>query len=506
MPIISSIINWVNTKRLHQIDLFRKYPIDVQRETLFKLLDEAKDTWIGKEFGFSEIQSFSEFQEKVPVRNYEAYKPLISRVMEGEQNLFWPSEIKWFAKSSGTTSDKSKFIPVSWESLEDCHFRGGKDILAIYSQNYPDNKLFTGKGLTLGGSHQINSFSNQSYYGDLSAIIIENLPFWADFIRTPGKDVALMDEWEEKLEEITKQTLRDKVTSLTGVPSWNLVLIKHVLDYTGKKNLLEVWPNLELFTHGGVSFTPYREQFRKLIPSDQMHYLEVYNASEGHFALQDEPDKDDMLLMLDYGIFFEFIPVGKIGDPHPPALTVGEVVPGENYAIVISTNSGLWRYLIGDTVVFTSTFPHKLKISGRTKHFMNAFGEEVIIENAEKALSISCAKTNAVISEYTAAPIYMGDEGKGSHEWLIEFEKAPTDLDYFTSMLDNALCSINSDYEAKRYKSITLVMPTVRNLPKGTFYNWLSIKGKLGGQHKVPRLSNNRLIVDEVLGMVHDDK
>lgn len=506
MPILSSIINWVNTKRLHQIDLFRKYPVDVQRETLFKLLDEAKDTWIGKEFCFAEIQSFSEFQERVPVRNYEAYKPLISRVMEGEQNLFWPSEIKWFAKSSGTTSDKSKFIPVSWEALEDCHFRGGKDILAIYSQNYPDNKLFSGKGLTLGGSHQINSYSNQSYYGDLSAIIIENLPFWADFIRTPGKDVALMDEWEEKLEEIIKQTLRDNVTSLAGVPSWNLVLIKHILDYTGKENLLEVWPNLELFTHGGVSFTPYREQFRKLIPSDQMHYLEVYNASEGHFAVQDEPAKDDMLLMLDYGIFFEFIPAGEVGDPHPPALTVEEVVPGENYAIVISTNSGLWRYLIGDTVVFTSTFPHKIKISGRTKHFMNAFGEEVIIENAEKALSISCAKTNAVISEYTAAPIYMGDECTGSHEWLIEFEKAPTDLDYFTSILDNALCSINSDYEAKRYKSITLVMPTVRNLPRGTFYKWLRAKGKLGGQHKVPRLSNNRKIVDEVLGMVHEDK
>lgn len=506
MPILSSIINWVNTKRLHQIDLFRKYPIDVQRETLFKILDEAKDTWMGKEYGFTEIQSFSEFQERVPVRNYEAYKPFISRVMEGEQNLFWPSEIKWFAKSSGTTSDKSKFIPVSWESLEDCHFRGGKDIMAIYSQNYPDNKLFTGKGLTLGGSHQINSYSNQSYYGDLSAIIIENLPFWADFIRTPGKEVALMDEWEEKLEEIIKQTLRDNVTSLAGVPSWNLVLIKHILDYTGKENLLEVWPNLELFTHGGVSFTPYIEQFRKLIPSDQMHYLEVYNASEGHFAVQDEPAKDDMLLMLDYGIFFEFIPAGKVGDPHPQALTVGEVITGENYAIVISTNSGLWRYLIGDTVVFTSTFPHKIKVSGRTKHFMNAFGEEVIIENAEKALAISCAKTKAVISEYTAAPIYMGDEGTGSHEWLIEFEKAPTDLDYFTSMLDNALCSINSDYEAKRYKSITLVMPTVRNLPRGTFYNWLSAKGKLGGQHKVPRLSNNRKIVDEVLGMVHEDK
>lgn len=506
MPILSSIINWVNTKRLHQIDLFRKYPVDVQRETLFKLLDEAKDTKVGREYGFAEIQSFSEFQERVPVRNYEAYKPFISRVMEGEQNLFWPSEIKWFAKSSGTTSDKSKFIPVSWEALEDCHFRGGKDILALYSQNYPDNKLISGKGLTLGGSHQISSYSTQSYYGDLSAILIENLPFWADFIRTPGKDVALMDEWEEKLEEITRQTLRDNVTSLAGVPSWNLVLIKHVLDYSGKKNLLEVWPNLELFTHGGVSFTPYKKQFRKLIPSDQMHYLEVYNASEGHFAAQDEPDKDDMLLMLDYGIFFEFIAMGEVGDPHPSALTVGEVVPGENYAIVISTNSGLWRYLIGDTVVFTSTFPHKIKISGRTKHFMNAFGEEVIIENAEKALAISCAKTQAVISEYTAAPIYMGDEGKGSHEWLIEFEKVPADLDYFTSMLDNALCSINSDYEAKRYKSITLVMPTVRNLPGGTFYKWLSMKGKLGGQHKIPRLSNNRNIVDEILGMVHEDK
>jgi hypothetical protein len=506
MPILSSIINWVNTKRLHQIDLFRKYPVDVQRETLFKLLDEAKDTWMGKEYGFAEIQSFSEFQERVPVRNYEAYKPLITRVMGGEQNLFWPSEVKWFAKSSGTTSDKSKFIPVSWEALEDCHFRGGKDVLAIYSQNYPDNKLMSGKGLTLGGSHQISSYSNQSYYGDLSAILIENLPFWADFIRTPGKDVALMAEWEEKLEEITKETLRENVTSLAGVPSWNLVLIKHILDYTGKKNLLEVWPNLELFTHGGVSFTPYREQFRKLIPSDQMHYLEVYNASEGHFAIQDEPARDDMLLMLDYGVFFEFIPVGKVGEPHPPAFTVEKVVPGENYAIVISTNSGLWRYLIGDTVIFTSTFPHKIKISGRTRHFMNAFGEEVIIENAEKALAISCAKTKAVISEYTAAPIYMGDEGKGSHEWLIEFEKAPKDLGYFTSVLDNALCSINSDYEAKRYKSITLVMPTVRNLPSGTFYNWLSAKGKLGGQHKVPRLRNDRKIVDEILGMVHEDK
>ncbi len=501
MPILSSIVNWVNTKRLHQIDLFRKYPSDVQREELMKLLGEAGGTWFGEKHGFSEITSIEQFQERVPLSSYEDLKPLIKRVMEGEKNLLWPSEVKWFAKSSGTTSDKSKFIPVSWEALEDCHFRGGKDILAIYHQNYPDNKLLTGKGLTLGGSHQISSYSNQSFYGDLSAILIENIPFWADFIRTPSQDVALMAEWEEKMDVITRQTIRDNVTSLAGVPSWNLVLIKHILEFTGKKNLLEVWPNLELFIHGGVSFTPYRDQFQKLIPSDQMHYLEVYNASEGHFATQDEPGRDDMLLMLDYGVFFEFVPAGKVSDPGARALTLDDVVPGENYAIVISTNGGLWRYLIGDTVVFTSTFPHKIKISGRTKHFINAFGEEVIIENAEKALDIACTKTGSVIHEYTAAPIYIGDDRKGSHEWLIEFEKPPADLDYFTSVLDNALCSINSDYEAKRYKSITLEMPTVRNMPRGTFFHWLRVKGKLGGQNKVPRLSNDRKYVDEILSL-----
>ena len=308
-----------------------------------------------------------------------------------------------------------------------------------------------------------------------------------------------MSEWEEKMDVITRQTIRDNVTSLAGVPSWNLVLIKYILEFTGKKNLLEVWPNLELFIHGGVSFTPYRDQFQKLIPSEQMHYLEVYNASEGHFAIQDEPGRHDMLLMLDYGIFFEFIPANQASDPDARALTLDEVIPDVNYAIVISTNAGLWRYMIGDTVVFTSTFPHKIKVSGRTKHFINAFGEEVIIDNAEKALNIACTKTGAVIHEYTAAPIYMGDDQKGSHEWLIEFEKSPPDLDYFTSVLDNALCSINSDYEAKRYKNITLEMPTVRNMRSGTFYNWLKVKGKLGGQNKVPRLSNNREYVDEIL-------
>ena len=501
MPILSSIVNWVNTKRLHQIDLFRKYPCDVQRDGLMKLLGEAKDTWFGKKYGFSEIRTIEQFQERVPINTYEDLQPLIQKVMSGEQNLFWPSEVKWFAKSSGTTEERSKFIPVTWEALEDCHFRGGKDIIAIYHQNYPENKFLTGKGLTLGGSHQINAYSNQSFYGDLSAILIENLPFWAHLIRTPSQDVALMSEWEEKMDVIARETISDNVTSLAGVPSWNLVLIKYILEFTGKKNLLEVWPNLEAFVHGGVSFIPYRDQFQKLIPSENMHYMEVYNASEGHFAIQDEPDRDDMLLMLDYGIFFEFVPIDKVSDPNAKALTLNEVVCGENYAIVITTNGGLWRYMIGDTVIFTSTFPHKIKISGRTKHFINAFGEEVIIENAEKALGIACTKTAAVIHEYTAAPIYMSDNQKGSHEWLVEFEKSPADLDYFTSVLDNALCAINSDYEAKRYKSITLEMPTVRNMPGGTFYQWLNKKGKLGGQNKVPRLSNDRKYVEEILSL-----
>ena len=328
------------------------------------------------------------------------------------------------------------------------------------------------------------------------------MPFWAHFIRTPSQDVALLNDFEDKLEIITRETIRENVTSLAGVPSWNLVLIKHILEFTGKQNLLEVWPNLELFIHGGVSFTPYREQFMKLIPSEQMHYMEVYNASEGHFAIQDEPDKDDMLLMLDYGIFYEFIPMDEVFSDNPQAIPLEDVETGINYAIVISTNGGLWRYLIGDTVVFTSTFPHKIKISGRTKHFINAFGEEVIIENAEKALEIACSKSGSILSEYTAAPIYMGEDKKGSHEWLIEFEKEPADMDFFTRILDNALCSINSDYEAKRYKSITLEMPTVRNLPKGTFYRWLGEKGKLGGQNKVPRLSNDRKLVDEIMAML----
>lgn len=499
MPLLTSIANWLNTKRIYQIDLLRKYPFEVQQEGLFKLIEAAKDTEWGKKHHYHEIKDISGFQQRVPLQTYDDVKLYIERLRKGEIDVLWPGEIKWFAKSSGTTSDKSKFIPVSRECLESCHFRGGKDVLAIYTANYPDTTIFRGKGLTLGGSHKIDKFNNQAFYGDLSAILIENLPFWVEFIRTPRTEVALLDKWEEKLEKVTHEALNENVTNMAGVPSWTMVLIKYILEKTGKNNLLEIWPNLELFTHGGVSFTPYREQFRNYIPRDDMHYQETYNASEGFFAIQDEPHKNDMLLMLDYGVFYEFIPMEDFNKENPRAYHIGEVETGKNYAIVISTNAGLWRYIIGDTVMFTSTYPHKIIITGRTKHYINTFGEEIIIENAERALSVACEKTRSTISDYTAGPVYMEHETKGCHEWLIEFEREPENFEKFVDELDEALQEVNSDYEAKRYNDITLVKPIVRSLNQGTFYRWLEEKGKLGGQNKVPRLSNNREYIDEIM-------
>ncbi|HSH52812.1 MAG TPA: GH3 auxin-responsive promoter family protein [Bacteroidales bacterium] len=499
MQFINSLVTWLNFKRLYQIDLFKKFPFDVQRETLIKLVDKAKNTVYGKQYDFNSIKSIEEFQQRVPIQDYDGVKPYIERLLKGEQNILWPSEIRWFAKSSGTTNDKSKFIPVSREALEDCHFRGGKDILAVYTTNYPETGIFSGKGLTLGGSHQINKINNESFYGDLSAILIENLPFWANFIKTPSQEIALLSEWEEKLDKITHATIKENVTSIAGVPSWTLVLIKYILEKTGKNNLLEVWPNLELFNHGGVSFEPYKEQFKKLIPSEKMNYMETYNASEGFFAIQDYPTRNDMLLMLDYGIFYEFIPMDQLDKEHPKALHIGDVEQNKNYAVVISTNGGLWRYLIGDTIVFTSLYPHKIKISGRTKHFINAFGEEIIIENAENALKEACEKTGALIKDYTAAPIFMNDNQKGGHQWLIEFEKEPDNPARFSEFLDLALQKINSDYEAKRYKDITLDKPVLTIAKKRLFYIWLKNKGKVGGQNKVPRLANTRKYMDELI-------
>lgn len=483
------------------MDLFRKYPAEVQQETFQKLISKAADTEWGKTYDYDSFKSIHDFQSAVPIQSYEDVKPYIERLREGDNNLLWPGDIKWFAKSSGTTNDKSKFIPVSSESLKDCHFKGARDVISIYCQNYPENRIFTGKGLTLGGSHKIDNYSAQSYYGDLSAILIENQPFWTEFIRTPSQEVALLEKFEEKLEKIAGETIKENVTSIAGVPSWNLVLLKYILDFTGKNNVLEIWPDLELFMHGGVSFSPYREQFKKLIPSENMHYQETYNASEGFFAIQDDPGCNDMLLMLDYGIFFEFIPLSEIGKQKPVALTIAETEKNVDYALVISTNSGLWRYLIGDTIRFTSLFPHKLIISGRTRHFINVFGEEVIVDNADKALRIACDKTCAEITDYTAAPVFMNDEHQGAHEWVIEFETPPADLDYFATLLDHALMSINSDYEAKRYRNLTLDKPLVHAAKKGSFYRWLQEKGKLGGQNKVPRLSNERKYVEELIDL-----
>ncbi len=499
MSLINSLVSWFNTSRMHQIDFLKKHPEDVQRETLFNLVNAAGKTEFGKKYGFESIESENNFKNRIPMHSYEDIKPYVERLRQGEDNILWPEEIKWFAKSSGTTSDKSKFIPVSSEALEDCHFKGARDILAIYTRNYPDTNVFSGKGLTIGGSHQVNNFNNQSFYGDLSAILIENTPFWVNFIRTPNTKIALLDKWEEKLEKAYEATIHENVTNIAGVPSWNLVFIKYILEKTGKSHLLEIWPNLELFIHGGLSFLPYRGQFEKLIPSPSMNYMETYNASEGFFAIQDDPGSDDMLLMLDYGIYYEFMPFDQPGKGDTETLSIGEVELHTNYVMIISTNGGLWRYIIGDTIIFTSRYPHKIKITGRTKHYINAFGEELIVDNAENALKTASKKSNAIISEYTAGPVFMSDKSKGRHEWLIEFEKEPDNMEYFVTMLDNALQALNSDYEAKRYKNITLDPPLVHSVKRGLFYQWLKEKGKLGGQNKVPRLANNRQYLDELL-------
>lgn len=497
-PFINSIISWFLKKRKHQVELFLKYPIDVQNELLQKLLNTAKKTEFGKLYSFSSIKNYTDFAANVPIQKYESIEPLIERCRKGEQNLFWPTPIHWFAKSSGTTNAKSKFIPVSDEALEDCHLKAGKDMLCLYINNNEETQMFTGKGLKLGGSTAIYE-DNNSYFGDLSAIITENLPFWADFSSAPSSEVSLMAEWETKMEAIIDETINENITSLVGVPSWMLVLLNRVLEKTGKNNILEVWPNLEVYFHGGVNFNPYREQYKKLIPKESFKYYETYNASEGFFGIQDRNNSNEMLLMLDYGIFYEFIPMSDYNGENSVAIPLSEVKKGINYAVIITTNGGLWRYLIGDTVKFTSTNPYRIKITGRTKHHINVFGEELIIENAEKALKIASQKTNANIKDYTVGPIFMNDKKSGAHEWIIEFSNPPKNITYFTQLLDDALKTINSDYEAKRYNNMTLAMPIIHEARKNLFYDWLREKGKLGGQHKVPRLSNKRDFVEELL-------
>lgn len=474
-----------------------KYPIETQRDVFTQLISAGRHTVFGQKHHFSSINSIEEFQTAVPLQTYESLKPFINRTIQGEQNLLWPTKTKWFAKSSGTTEDKSKLIPVTQESLEDCHYKGGKDLLGIYYNRNPKTKLYNGKHLIVGGSAQVNYLSKGSYFGDLSAIIIKNLPFWCEIRRTPKKEIALLDNWEEKIERMAQSTAKEDVCIIAGVPSWTLFLLNRILEITQAKNLLEVWPKLELYMHGGVSFTPYKNQFKELIPKSDMKYVETYNASEGFFGIQNT-DEEDMLLMLDYGIFYEFIPFNEIHKEFPKVITLEDVEIGIDYAVVISTNGGLWRYILGDTIRFTSKYPFKIKVSGRTKHFINAFGEEVVVENADTAFSKACKSAQCTIKEYSGAPIYMKKKETGSHEWLIEFDKEPNDLELFKKEFDNELKKLNSDYEAKRSNDYIISFPKFTVLPSGTFYAWLNEKGKLGGQNKVPRLSNSRKIIDEI--------
>lgn len=501
MKLISPAISRLARLRYSRMEDWMNDPIASQRQVLQDLITHGQYTCFGRKHQFHNIFNIRTFKQHIPISEYDDIKTYIQLLMQGEENMLWNTPVKWFAKSSGTTSDKSKFIPVTDESLYECHYAAAKDVLTAYYNSYPDSDLLTGKGLVIGGSHQMSQLNEEVSYGDLSAVLLQNTPFWGQWLRTPELSIALMDEWETKIEALAQNTIRENVTSISGVPTWTLILIKRILQLTGKSCLKEVWPNLELYMHGGVSFVPYKEQFQNLIGGD-IHYLEMYNASEGFFAAQCHPFDDGMTLFLQHGIFYEFMPMEEWGKNKPKTIGLDKVELNKNYAPVISTNGGLWRYLLGDTIQFTSLFPFRIKVSGRIKHFMNAFGEEVIVDNSDKAIAIACEKTGAIVNDYTAAPLYFSNNTNGTHEWLIEFEKAPHNTQQFAYELDCALKSINSDYEAKRHKDIALRMPVVHSLPKQLFSRWLKLKGKLGGQHKIPRLSNDRKYVDELLAMM----
>ena len=497
IPIFNSVASFFLKRRISQIELFKDYPIEVQQEVLRKMIVYSIDTEIGKKYDFKTIRHYNDFRERLPTVTYEEIYEDIERNRKGEQNIFWRTPIKWFAKSSGTTNAKSKFIPISFESLEDCHYKAGKDMLSLYFNNNVNSQLLVGKCLRLGGSREIYE-NNDSYYGDLSAIMIDNLPFWAELSSTPSSKTSLIPEWEDKVKAIIKESMNQKVTSFAGVPSWMLSLLQQVIEKTGMDNILEIWQDAEVYFHGGVSFEPYRNLYNKLFPSKDFKYFEIFNASEGFFAIQDQNSSTELLLMLDYGIFYEFIPVNG---SESEIVSLADVKLNTNYEMVITTNSGLWRYKIGDTIKFTCLNPFRVKVTGRTKHFINVFGEELVVENAEMALSKTTELTKSEISNYTVGPIFMSDKTKGSHEWIIEFSKEPDDMNKFTEILDLSLQSLNSDYEAKRYKDSTLELPKIIKGRKNLFYDWLRSRNKLGGQNKIPRLSNSREYVEELLGI-----
>ena len=505
MSLFNETLLWLMKRRMPRIEEMYTRPLDLQYAGLSSVLDAAKHTEWGRTYGYSEYSSYEVFRKRVPISTYEELFPYIDRMMQGEQNVLWGSPIQWYSKSSGTTNARSKFIPVSKESLEECHMMGGKDMISLLIHNKPDTKVFEGKGLSIGGSLTNDPLNSGMLMGDVSAVVMKNLPIWAQIIRTPSLDVALMGDWDQKIEKMALETSKENVTSILGVPTWTLVLIEKILEITGKSSILEVWPNFEFLIHGAVAFGPYRELFKQhIFPSPAVGFLEIYNASEGFFGIQDDLSKpDEMLLMLDYGIFYEFIPMQDSGAEEDTIIPLEQVIVGVNYAMVITTNAGLWRYKIGDTVRFTSVYPFRIKISGRTKHFINAFGEELIIENAEQAIARACFATEAEINDYTAAPAYMEGGKRGSHEWVIEFAHPPKDFRTFAAVLDQTLRENNSDYDAKRSYDLVLGPPLIHQAPQGTFYDWMRSRGKLGGQHKVPRLSNHREFLDGVLTYIN---
>ena len=497
----TSLLNNIFRLRAKKIDKFATNAEEIQHRVLKSLLDNASDTEWGNKHGYSNIRRYEEFASKVGVQDYESLKGYIDRMRHGERDILWRGSCRWFAKSSGTTNDKSKFIPVTSDGLKNIHYAGGRDSVSLYLRLNPESRIFSGKALILGGSHATNYNLPNSLVGDLSAILIENIMPLVNLVRVPSKKIALLSDFEEKMDKIARTTCNKNVTNISGVPSWMMAVLKHMLDITGKKSIDEVWPNLEVFFHGGVAFTPYREQYHQLIRNPKMHYLETYNASEGFFGIQNDFADPSMLLMIDYGVFYEFIPFEELDSPNPNAVPLWDVEIGRNYAMLISTSCGLWRYMLGDTVRFTSKDPYKFVITGRTKHFINAFGEELIVDNAEQGLAKACAATGAQVAEYTAAPVYMDTEARCRHQWLIEFSKQPDSMDKFAEVLDKSLQEINSDYEAKRYKDITLQALEIISARENLFNDWLKSKGKLGGQHKVPRLSNNRQYIEEMMAM-----
>ncbi len=502
----TKLVNCFLSGRRKSISKYENKTEELQSKVLQKLIRQAIHTEWGQTHGFAQVNDYNSFTKTSPINTYEELKGYIDRMRRGEKDVLWSGKVRWYAKSSGTTNDKSKFIPVSKECLQDTHYRGGTDAVALYLGQNPRSRMFDGKALILGGSHSPNYNLPHSLVGDLSAILIENVSPFVNHFRIPSKEIALLGDFEEKREKIARAAIRENVTNLSGVPSWMLSVLTRVMDISGKTHLEDVWPGIEVFFHGGVSFTPYREQYRQLITQPDMHYMETYNASEGFFGLQTDLQDRAMLLMIDYGIFYEFIPMDEIDRETPNVVPLWGVETGKNYAMVISTSAGLWRYMIGDTVKFTQKNPYKFIITGRTKFFINAFGEELIVDNAENGLKAACEATSAQIREYTAAPVYMDAHGKCRHQWLIEFAKEPESLTDFAHILDLKLQEINSDYEAKRYKDITLQHLEIIPARKHLFDDWLKSKGKLGGQHKIPRLSNTRTYIDEMLSMNNSAK